>query len=108
MGPSRANLAYILRGELVLSPTAEQLRSLGPGDCARLRPAPSKADPWALVFGNALIYLPYLDDPLNAAKSLADMELRVPCPADKRRSTPLFVLDDGLSLDHAAPESRRR
>ena len=87
----------------VKSPTPVDLRRLVPGDSAVLRPGCTKADPFALEFGDKPIYLPWdPGDITNAAAWLARNELARPVPAELRRTTPLFVADDaGTPLTHA-------
>ena len=87
----------------VKSPTPADLRRLAPGDSAVLRPGCTKADPFALEFGDKPIYLPWdPGDITNAAAWLARNELARPVPAELRRTTPLFVADDaGTPLTHA-------
>ena len=97
---SRAHFQFIINGELVSDPTPNQLRGMKVGDIVRARPPPSKADPWALTFGNAFIYLPFQDDRLNAAKNIVEMELAAPCRGAARRGEPAFNVEDGVSLDH--------
>ena len=87
----------------VKSPTPADLRRLAPGDSAVLRPGCTKADPFALEFGDKPIYLPWdAGDITNAAAWLARNELARQVPAEQRRATPLFVADDaGTPLTHA-------
>ena len=98
--PRRSNVEWFVGGALVADPSAAQLRALRPGDIMRVRPPPSKADAWGLTFGNATIHLPYVDDPLNAARAYAAYELMAPCHGAARQSTPMFALEGDVSLDH--------
>ena len=76
------------------------------GDCAVVHPATSKADPFALTFGDRPIWLPYIaGDILNAAANLAELEVAFPCRgAAERRRTPLFSCD-AFVLDHGAADA---
>jgi hypothetical protein len=97
--PSRNNLRWLIDGEHILLPTHAQLRSLKPKDCAIWVPGGSKADPQGLEFGTKPVYLPYQNDPINAAKRLADLELAMPVVSRPRE--PMFPIDcDGGSLHH--------
>ena len=70
------------------------------GDFATLRPGGTKTDFTATIFDNP-IYLPWEDDILNAANSLADLEVALPVIGHARTSSPLFPIDEeGTSLDH--------
>ena len=101
---SRGNLSWYLRhgdgyehfGELPPGKT-----TLTDGECACVRPPPSKADQSGETFGNHLCYLPYIsDDPNNAAAALLDLELALPCAGDQRDRVPLFIVDpDFAPLD---------
>ena len=75
----------------VVAPTLEQLRSLRRGDFALITPPPSKADQFGTFFGARPVWLPFVDVQGNAAAALARLELRVPVPAKRRRSTSLFI-----------------
>jgi hypothetical protein len=63
-------------------------------------PGGSKADPQCLEFGTKPVYLlPYQNNPINAAKRLADLELAMPVASRPRE--PMFPIDsDGASLHH--------
>ena len=101
--PTCHSRSSLIRGEIVDCPTPEQLRNLGPGDAAILIPGCTKADPFAVMFGDKPIYLPFHPtDPCNAAARLARLELQFPVPAAQRWHVPLFVSDDsGTPLSHA-------
>ena len=103
--PARSNFQFIIGGQLYADPSPELLRSVKPGDSVRVRPPPSKADPWALTFGNALIYLPYVDDITNAARAIVNMELAAPCRGAARHAEPAFSVEDGVSLDHGLADN---
>ena len=103
---SRGHLAWRYRGE-IRHLTQAELRSLSAGDCAVLTPVPVKNDPFAEFFGNHPIWLPYdANDPFNAAKWLADLELAFPVPVERRRFSPLFPADDASSpLTHGMADA---
>ena len=64
-------------------------------DAAIIIPGCTKAGPFAVMFGDKPIYLPFHPtDPCNAAACLARLELQFPVPAAQRRHVPLFVSDD--------------
>ena len=104
---SRGHLAWRYRGELKRHLTQAELRSLSAGDCAVLTPVPVKNDPFAEFFGNHPIWLPYdANDPFNAAKWLADLELAFPVPVERRRFSPLFPADGASSpLTHGMADA---
>ena len=104
---SKWNLKWFVDGEIVDCPTPEQLRNLGPGDAAIIIPGCTKADPFAVMFGDKPIYLPFHPtDPCNAAARLARLELRFPVPAAQRRHVPLFVSDAaGTPMSHAVVDA---
>ena len=89
---SRWHLRWRIAGVPMAAPSAEQLRSLAPGDFAILIPPTSKADQFGLEWGPNPIYLRY--DPgeeVNAARELRDLELRYPLEGDARRAHALFI-----------------
>ena len=104
---SKWNLKWFINGEIVDCPTPEHLRNLGPGDAAIIIPGCTKADPFAVMFGDKSIYLPFHPtDPFNAAARLARPELQFPVPADQRRHVPLFVSDAaGTPMSHAVVDA---
>ena len=91
---SRANLAWRIRGRLLVGPTADELGDLTEGDYALLTVAPSKADQHGLIWSPAPIVLPYHasegDFPICAARELMRLELAVPLSNEARRAAPLF------------------
>jgi hypothetical protein len=100
--PARSNLTWLIRGVRCADPSSDLLRSLGPGDRAVYAPGGSKSDPDATVFGNMPVYLPYLDEPTNAAFRLAALELAAPVHGSNRARSPLFPAEEpGVSLNHA-------
>ena len=104
---SKWNLRWFINGEIVDCPTPEELRNFGPGDAAIIIPSCTKADPFAVMFGDKPIYLPFHPtDPCNAAARLARLELQFPAPADQRRHGPLFVSDAaGTPMSHAVVDA---
>jgi len=104
---SKWNLKWFIDGDIVDCPTPEQLRNLGPGDAAIIIPGCTKADPFAVMFGDKPIYLPFHPtDPCNAAARLARLELQFPVPANQRRHVPLFVSDAaGTPMSHAVVDA---
>jgi hypothetical protein len=88
----RSNLTWIIEGVPVVDPSREQFESMTPRKSwAVLKPAPSKADPFGIVWGTLPIYLIF--DPtreVNAATSLRNLELHLPKHGADRRALPLF------------------
>ena len=99
-GPEKlsfASVKWLIDGEIVLHPSAEQLRSLKEGDYAIIMPGASKADCFGMRWGNNPIWLPYDPDAaINAAYALSIWELHANVEADKRRTTPLFCGPEGV------------
>ena len=95
----KSHLKWKVDGKLYEFLTEPLLRSMVTGrDMAVLRPAGSKADPLAEYFGTQPIYLPYdSSERLNAAKALAEMEIRCPC-THGRQHTALFTEDGEAPL----------
>ena len=88
---SRSNLTWYFQGKYRASLTPDELRSLTMADRAVIKPPPVKNDPFSESFGNHPIHLPWDgSDLLNAARWLADMELRFPVSDAERRKVPLF------------------
>ena len=95
---TRASLSWIISGRQVRVPTTSDLEGLCDGDYAVLRPPPSKADPFGIIWGNELIYLPWHQhQPWCAAQQLAELELIQPTSSG-RESLPLFCDDLGSAL----------
>ena len=92
---SKWHLRWKISGLDCADPAREQLLALKRGDMAIILVAASKADPFSVSFGNHPVYLPFVpDDPLNAAKWLASMELQTPIRGEQaRRAAPLFAID---------------
>jgi hypothetical protein len=92
----RSNLTWMINGVPVSDPTRAQLLSLVPRrDYAVIKPPPSKADQWGMVWGLRLIHLVLdLTQELNAAAALRNLELNFPVTGEERRKVPLFIDDD--------------
>jgi hypothetical protein len=88
--PTRANISWQVGGQHYPELTPEQLHGLGPGDCAVFLPGGSKADFDATEFGARRVYLPFVDNIVNAAKSLARLELQLPVRGTQRLREPLL------------------
>lgn len=87
--------------DVVKAPSAIHFALLTAGDFALVRPPPDKADQLSLHWGADPIYLPYdPDEPICAARELAEAELARACPPDQRRMVPLFTDGRGLPLRH--------
>ena len=100
----RSHLFWQIDGVFYNLLTAELRSRMVVGrDKAMVKPAGSKSDPLAEFFGTQPIWLPWdPDDPLNAAASLAELELRVPVEGSQRADVALFCTADGpLTMDLA-------
>ena len=99
-GMSRSNLVWVIAGITLRDPSKEQLLAMVPGDFAMVKPPPSKADQWGIVWGNLPVYLTY--DPsqeVDAATSLRALELSYPVRGSElRKATPLFCDNDSKPL----------
>ena len=94
--PTRASLAWCIRGVIIYDPTPEDLANLGEGDYAILTPPPSKTDQFGVIWGDKPIYLPVRSRQfMCAALRLRDLELILPARGDARAKLPLFTADDG-------------
>ena len=104
---ARSNLWWRIGGVVYKDPSPDLLSTLSDGDLAILKPAATKADPFALTFGDRPMWLPFVPgDILNAAAALADIEICMPCRGDDRPRTPLFTICDRyISLDHALADT---
>jgi hypothetical protein len=97
--PTRDNLRWLFGNVIVKVPTARQLQQIRIGDCAIWIPGGSKSDQAALEFGTKPVYLPYQNNPVNAAKRLAELELAM--PVLDRAKEPMFPINgSGDSLCH--------
>ena len=87
--------------DLITAPTAMHFALLAIGDYALWRPGADKADQLSLHWGGDPVYLPYdPDEPICAARELAEAEIARACPADQRRNVPLFTDGRGDPLRH--------
>lgn len=92
---SRASCSWIFRGAIKPWLSTTELVSLSEADFLIVKPPPSKADPFSLVWGSRPIYIPVrLRDPLNAAVAVRDLFLKFPVAPDKFKETPLLQRDD--------------
>ena len=99
---SREHLRWRLRGKLYNSGSvpSELLSDPQAGDFAILTPAPSKSDPFDMVWGDKPIWLPFSTDPLSAFPALAQIELHDAFEGDAA-ATALFTGDDKLPFSGA-------
>ena len=89
----RGNLSFRIGGVVYLNPTAELLRKLTRGDIAILRPPPSKADQFGLIWASSPIYLGWGTEDRNACAALSAMILHLPLESSELAITPLFSRD---------------
>ena len=77
---SKLNIKWFINGVIADAPDATALRALVPGDAAVVVSGCTKADPFAIMFGDKPMY-PEFDptDRNNAALNLRDLELAFPC-----------------------------
>ena len=92
---TRRSLTWNMSQATIVDPTETQLRSLKEGDFARLAPKGAKCDPYGMGHGTEPIVLPYHNDDLNAAKWLAEIEMRWPSHGEHRDTLPLFSDEAG-------------
>ena len=99
-----SNLSWQVMGVVHHEMTPELFKLLFTvGGYALLRPPPSKSDPLGLHWGASTIYLRFsATDEINAARTLATMELVRKVPVGKRDDTPLFVSPAGGAWHSAA------
>ena len=99
---SKLNIKWFINGVIADARDATALRALTPGDAAVIIPGCTKADPFAIMFGDKPMYLEFVPtDPNNASLNLRDLELAFPVPLERRRSTPLFCSGDcGTPMSH--------
>ena len=105
---SKLDIKWFINGVIVGAPDATALRALAPGDAAVIIPGCTKADPFAIMFGDKPMYLVF--DPTdrnNAALNLRDLELAFPVTPERRRSTPLALLLRRLWHADVARDRRR-
>ena len=99
--PTRANIQWYVGGRHYAELSPAQLRALKPGDCAVFLPGGSKADFAALEFGTRPVYLPFVDNIINAARNVALLELQFPVRGPQRAREPLLPVSTGRqSLCH--------
>jgi hypothetical protein len=92
---TRGAVSWIVQGVAVPSLTRQQLLGLREGDFVVLKPPPSKADPFALIWGNRPIYGAFLpNQKANMATAIRDLLVHVEVPALRWATTPLFVDND--------------
>ena len=98
---TRASVSWILGGEAVAFPSAEQLAAITVGDYCALKPPLLKNDAFGLHFGWKPIWLPVGNSTTNAARAIAELIMATPIPMERASITPLFCLDcDGTPLYH--------
>ena len=89
---TRDSITWHIRGLVLTDPTWAQLAEMRPGlDFARARPPRSKPDQWGEIHCPFPATITYYDEPGNAAAALREIERRVPCRGEARRTTPLFA-----------------
>jgi hypothetical protein len=84
------NVAWVMNGTLIKSPSDEQLQGMREGDYLALSPVPSKADQWNSVWGAHPLYIPFHDLPRNAAAALRDLAVHVGTQ-HRQENKPVFV-----------------
>jgi hypothetical protein len=85
-----------IRGVVVPSPSAEQLRSLDTSCYVHLTSVPCKNDPDGTKFaGTPTVCRYHPTAPINFVREFAAYEIMRGVPADQRRSTPLLLAPDG-------------
>jgi hypothetical protein len=72
-----ANITWIIRGKVEVTPTDEQLSGLTNKDFLAVKPPPSKADQMNQVWGAHPHYIPFRVKARNAAAALRDLALLV-------------------------------
>jgi hypothetical protein len=99
--PTRANIRWYVGATHYAELSAAQLRALRTGDCAVFLPGGSKADFDSTDFGARPAYLPFVDEPINAARGLAQLELSAPVHGAQRAHEPMIPAGtDRRSLCH--------
>ena len=75
----KLNIKWLINDVVVDAPDATALCALVPGDAAVIVPGCTKADPFAIMFGDKPMYLEFdSTDRNNAALNLRDLELAFP------------------------------
>ena len=69
-------VAWCIDGVIVADPTPAQLRSLKPGDMARISSGRTKTDQFGIAWCPLSTPLPFRDSELNAARLLRDLALK--------------------------------
>eukprot|EP00965_Chrysotila_dentata_P131696 4354199-Pleurochrysis_carterae.AAC.1 len=98
----RSDVTYRFRGVVLSDPTQSQLSSMTDGDCAFLAPSRSKTDFAGVIYSPFPSVLPFGTNIANAAFTLRDLELQLPCRGGLRNSTPLFATAAGEPYTHIA------
>jgi hypothetical protein len=73
--PTRANIRLYVDGTHYAKLSPARLRALKTGDCAVFLPGGSNAEFDFTDFGMHPVYLPFADEPINAARCLAQLKL---------------------------------
>ena len=91
----RADVQFVIAGEVTPDPTNAQLRSMVSGrDSVTVMVNISKADADGTKFGPSLVTLLYnTANPMSFAAAMLAYELEYPCRGAMRRSAPLFTTD---------------
>ena len=85
----------------IACPSAADWRGLQPGDCVMLAPSTSKSDQFGEEHCPFPSILPYDGRDDSAAAAIRDIELESPCPAQRRRKTPLFSDEQGHPFSYS-------
>ena len=100
------SLRWKIRGEAVVNPSYEQLRTLAPGDGVWLRHGIAKNDPFGSCFAATPSFLAWRDGCERCAcRALAELELAAKVPPQARAITPLFGSEPGLEFTHSQLDS---
>ena len=96
---SRASVSWVVQGVHRTHLSRAQLLALREGDYVQIKPPPSKADPYALVWGTRPIYGAFKEhDKVNMARELRDLFLAYPVSAGDASDTPLLVFNDAKPM----------
>lgn len=98
---TRACLSWSIGWVILTDSTRAQIMALRSGDFVGLLPPRSKPDQWGEVHCPFPVILSIHDEFANAAVSLRDIKLLVPCDANTRSSTPLFADATGQPYTHS-------
>ena len=100
------SVSWVFSGVATARASREQLRSLRSGDFCVITPPICKNDPFALHFGSKPIWLPFSDDPVNAAQAIAAMFIAEPGEHAEPARTPLFRADaSGTAFKHSVADA---